>query len=56
MTILLDIFIDDAYNSIIGSIIGSSSLVNIFEKQELQIYRLLLQDFYGKFLNKKHKF
>jgi hypothetical protein len=49
---LLDIFIDDAYNSILGS----SSLVNIFEKQELQTYRLLLQDFYGKFLNKKMYF
>jgi serine/threonine protein kinase len=46
---LLDIFIDDAYNSILGS----SSLVNIFEKHELETYRLALQDFYGKFLNKK---
>ena len=46
---LLDIFIEDAYNSIIFS----KSLVKIFNNDELRIYKYALQDYYGKFLNKK---
>ena len=45
---LLDIFVDDAYYSIIGF----NSSINIFEDYELQFYKISLNSFYGKFLNK----
>lgn len=46
---LLDIFVDDAYNSILGSVL----LINIFSNNEIKIYKNELQNYYGKFLNKK---
>lgn len=46
---LLDIFIDDAYDSIIDSTL----LINIFNNDEIKIYKYYLQNYYGKFLNKK---
>lgn len=46
---LLDIFIDDAYNSILQSTL----LIHIFTNDEIKIYKSELQNYYGKFLNKK---
>ena len=47
---LLDIFIEDAYISIINS----DSLHSVFEKSELNVYRSALQTFFGNYLNKKN--
>ena len=46
---MLDIFIDDAFNTINGSY----SLKNVFQENELNNYKFLLQNYYSKFLNKK---
>lgn len=45
---LLDIFIDDACESILNS----ESLKKIFENDEIEIYRKSMSEFYGRFLNK----